>query len=138
MAAKHSLTSAQQPLTSIASHLSCAFAATACTLCAVHLHASSQVQLFCRLSASWLLCRFQVERVLESVDAVVYLLDYTKLKTQEEADLLKKLRDINPQLFARLSQRLFFCVNKADAVCGPAGTQHHLRTSCHITMACAV
>lgn len=70
--------------------------------------------------AGWhVMCRFQVERLLESVDAVIYLLDYTKLKTQEEANLLKKLRDINPQLFQRLSQRLFFCVNKADAVSGP-------------------
>ena len=60
-----------------------------------------------------------MERLLETVDIVVYLLDWTKLKTQEEADLLKRLRDINPQLFARLSTRLFFCVNKADAVCWP-------------------
>ncbi|KAK9809277.1 hypothetical protein WJX73_000125 [Symbiochloris irregularis] len=60
--------------------------------------------------------RYQVERLLETVDIVVYLLDWTKLKTQEEADLLKRLRDINPQLFARLSTRLFFCVNKADAI----------------------
>ena len=50
------------------------------------------------------------------MDIVVYLLDWTKLKTQEEEDLLKRLREINPQLFARLSTRLFFCVNKADAV----------------------
>ena len=60
---------------------------------------------------------FQVERLLEGVDSCVYLLDYTKLKTQEEADLLKRLRNINPQLFSRLSQRLFFVVNKADTVC---------------------
>jgi hypothetical protein len=30
--------------------------------------------------------------VLDSVDAVIYILDYTKLKTQEEADLLRKLK----------------------------------------------
>lgn len=34
----------------------------------------------------------QVERLLDSVDAVIYILDYTKLKTQEEADLLTKLK----------------------------------------------
>lgn len=34
----------------------------------------------------------QVERLLDSVDAVIYILDYTKLKTQEEADLLAKLK----------------------------------------------
>ncbi|CAL8468472.1 g8012 [Coccomyxa elongata] len=60
--------------------------------------------------------KFQVERLLDSVDAVIYILDYTKLKTQEEADLLKKLKDINPQLVARLSQRLFFVVNKVDLI----------------------
>lgn len=61
-------------------------------------------------------CRFQVERLLEGVDSCVYLLDYTKLKTQEEANLLKRLSAINPQLFSRLSQRLFFVINKADVV----------------------
>ncbi|KAK9830273.1 hypothetical protein WJX72_010744 [[Myrmecia] bisecta] len=60
--------------------------------------------------------KFQVERLLDGVDAVIYLLDYTKLKTQEEADTLRKLQDINPQLVKRLSQRLFFVVNKADQI----------------------
>eukprot|EP00884_Botryococcus_braunii_P002284 jgi/Botrbrau1/12056/Bobra.0295s0011.1 len=60
--------------------------------------------------------RHQVERMLETVDAVVYLLDYTKLKTQEEASLLQRLKEINPQLVKRLSQRLFFVVNKADVM----------------------
>lgn len=34
----------------------------------------------------------QVERLLDTVDAVIYILDYTKLKTREEADLLTKLK----------------------------------------------
>jgi hypothetical protein len=34
----------------------------------------------------------QVERLLDTVDAVIYLLDYTKLKTQEEATLLQRLK----------------------------------------------
>lgn len=34
----------------------------------------------------------QVERLLDGVDAVVYILDYTKLKTKEEAELLQKLK----------------------------------------------
>ena len=34
--------------------------------------------------------RHQVDRLLEKVDAVVYLLDYTKLKTREEADVLRR------------------------------------------------
>ena len=50
------------------------------------------------------------------MDAVIYLLDYTKLKTQEEKELLVKLRTLNPRLFSRLSRRLFFVVNKVDQV----------------------
>ena len=52
-----------------------------------------------------------MERLLDSVDAVVYLLDYTKLKTVEEAAILRKFKEINPQLMQRLSQRLFFVVS---------------------------
>ncbi|GIL70787.1 hypothetical protein Vretimale_3881 [Volvox reticuliferus] len=59
--------------------------------------------------------KFQVERLLEGVDCVLYLLDYTKLKTAEEEGLFRRLRAINPQLVARLSSRLFFVINKVDA-----------------------
>lgn len=59
--------------------------------------------------------KFQVERLLEGVDCVLYLLDYTKLKTAEEEGLFRRLRAINPQLVERLSSRLFFVINKVDA-----------------------
>ncbi|KXZ53106.1 hypothetical protein GPECTOR_8g96 [Gonium pectorale] len=59
--------------------------------------------------------KYQVERLLEGVDCVLYLLDYTKLKTAEEEGLFRRLRAINPQLVARLSSRLFFVINKVDA-----------------------
>lgn len=65
------------------------------------------------------------------MDAVIYVLDYTKLKTADEAEILSRLKDINPQLLSRLSQRLFFVVNKADMIetsegmDGPA-TQHYV------------
>eukprot|EP00775_Hariotina_reticulata_P005529 gene5529-5763_t len=65
--------------------------------------------------------KYQVERLLERVDAVIYLLDYTKLKTAEEAQVLGRLKTINPALVGRLSSRLFFAVNKmdqADEGCG--------------------
>lgn len=55
----------------------------------------------------------QVERLLSGVDAVVYLLDYTKLKTAEEAAIFRRLREVNPTLVQRLASRLFFVVNKA-------------------------
>ena len=65
--------------------------------------------------SSTLICT-QVERLLDSVDAVIYLLDYTKLEKADEAEVLQRLKEINPQLIARLSQRLFFVVNKADMI----------------------
>ena len=58
--------------------------------------------------------RFQVERLLCGVDAALYLLDYTKLKTAEEAATLARLRSLNPELARRLCTRLFFVVNKVD------------------------
>ena len=67
--------------------------------------------------------RHSVERLLDSVDAVVYILDYTKLKTSEEADLLAKLKEANPQLVRRLAERLFFVVNKIDSMHSNAGLQ---------------
>lgn len=67
--------------------------------------------------------RHSVERLLDSVDAVVYILDYTKLKTTEEATVLAKLKDANPQLVHRLAQRLFFVVNKIDNMQTAKGLQ---------------
>eukprot|EP00879_Flechtneria_rotunda_P004959 GHRR01005234.1.p1 GENE.GHRR01005234.1~~GHRR01005234.1.p1 ORF type:complete len:470 (+),score=121.45 GHRR01005234.1:171-1580(+) len=65
--------------------------------------------------------KYQVERLLDRVDAAIYLLDYTKLKTSEEAQVLERLKSINPCLVSRLCSRLFFAVNKmdqADEGCG--------------------
>mmetsp|Transcript_6724 Transcript_6724/g.18809 ORF Transcript_6724/g.18809 Transcript_6724/m.18809 type:complete len:1043 (-) Transcript_6724:248-3376(-) len=60
--------------------------------------------------------KYQVERLLDGVGVVVYLLDCTKLKTQEEKQMFLRLQQINPQLLQRLSKRLFFLVNKKDAL----------------------
>jgi hypothetical protein len=49
--------------------------------------------------------RYQVERLLDSVDAVCYVLDYTKLRTAEEASIFGRLKSINPDLVKRLSRR---------------------------------
>jgi hypothetical protein len=49
--------------------------------------------------------RYQVERLLDSVDAVCYLLDYTKLRTAEEASIFERIKTINPGLVKRLSRR---------------------------------
>lgn len=37
-----------------------------------------------------------------------------RLKTAEEAQVLERLKSINPSLVARLCSRLFFAVNKMD------------------------
>ncbi len=58
----------------------------------------------------------QVERLLDGVDVALYILDYTKLKTQDEAGMFERLRQVNPELVRRLSQRLFFVVNKVRRV----------------------
>ncbi len=56
--------------------------------------------------------RLKVDRLLEEVDVIIYLLDYTKLKTQEENELIGKLRDFRSDILN--SDRLFFVVNKID------------------------
>lgn len=54
-----------------------------------------------------------VERLLKSVDVIIYLLDYTKLKTNEEAELLSNLANWRKDL-SNFSGRIFFVVNKID------------------------
>lgn len=49
-------------------------------------------------------------------DAVLLLLDYTKLNTDSEAAMMGKLKASNPQLLQRLAQRMFVVVNKCDQV----------------------
>ncbi len=45
------------------------------------------------------------------------------LRLQEEADMLRKLKGINPALIKRLQSRLFFVVNKADVMYNCEGLQ---------------
>lgn len=52
----------------------------------------------------------QVDGLLDTADAIIYILDYTKLKTAEEANLFSRLKDINP-----------------DLVCGPVEVQARMR-----------
>lgn len=53
----------------------------------------------------------KVNRLLEKADVIVYLLDYTKLKTDYEAKIVTDLSK-RPDLFK--TNRLFFVVNKID------------------------
>lgn len=58
--------------------------------------------------------RTKVERLLHDVDVIIYLLDYTKLKTEEEKSLFARLSDTRTELIKQYESRLFFVVNKID------------------------
>ena len=58
--------------------------------------------------------RAKVERLLHDVDVIIYLLDYTKLKTEEEEKLFAKLAETRQELLKSYESRLFFIVNKID------------------------
>jgi tRNA U34 5-carboxymethylaminomethyl modifying GTPase MnmE/TrmE len=58
--------------------------------------------------------RAKVMRLLDDADVIVYLLDYSKLNTSDEAGLFEKLGELRPELLARYSERMFFAVNKID------------------------
>jgi small GTP-binding protein len=56
----------------------------------------------------------KIEKLLDKVDVIIYLLDYTKLNTSEEAEMFAKLREVRLDLLN--SERLFFVVNKVDVL----------------------
>jgi GTPase SAR1 family protein len=58
--------------------------------------------------------RASVDRLLGEVDVILYVLDYTKLRTEEERGMFSRLTTLRPELLERLSERLFFAVNKID------------------------
>ncbi len=60
------------------------------------------------------LLRGTVERLLRDADVVVYLFDFTKLKTDEEEAMLSQLASLRGDLIHSLGDRLHFAVNKVD------------------------
>ena len=52
--------------------------------------------------------------IFEKISAVIYLLDYTKLKTNDEDEVLKKLTKMRPDFLEKICDRLFFVINKID------------------------
>ena len=58
--------------------------------------------------------REKVDGLLRDADVIIYLLDYTKLKTEEEKCLFTRLSSMRPELLKQCSDRLFFAVNKID------------------------
>lgn len=52
--------------------------------------------------------------LLDKISAIIYLLDYTKLKTNDEEMVLEKLTEMRSDILEKLSDRLFFVINKID------------------------
>ncbi len=58
----------------------------------------------------------KVERIVKSSDVIIYLLDFTKLKTAEEVLMLENLKKWKSEILLLMKHRLFFVVNKIDAI----------------------
>jgi len=58
------------------------------------------------------LLKKKIDELLDQVDVIIYLLDYTKLKGDDEAKVLAQLAKVRLDLLN--SERLFFVVNKVD------------------------
>lgn len=58
----------------------------------------------------------KVERLVKNSDVIIYLLDVTKLKSNEEKEMLENLKQWKVDLFTKLGYRLFFVVNKIDTL----------------------
>lgn len=52
--------------------------------------------------------------LIDKISAIIYLLDYTKLKTNDEEKVLEKLTDMRSDILEKISDRLFFVINKID------------------------
>ncbi|MCG9911801.1 MAG: dynamin family protein [Flavobacteriales bacterium] len=52
--------------------------------------------------------------LINKISSIIYLLDYTKLKTKDENEVLEKLADLRPDMLEKISDRLFFVINKID------------------------
>jgi small GTP-binding protein len=59
--------------------------------------------------------RTEVEKVLRMADVIVYLLDYTKLNSNDEHLLFGTISQLRDDLVSEIKDRLFFVVNKYDS-----------------------
>lgn len=53
-------------------------------------------------------------KLITDSSVILYLLDYTKLKTAEENDLIDQIANLRPDIIENIQERLFFIVNKTD------------------------
>ncbi len=54
------------------------------------------------------------EELIEEIGVIIYLLDYTKLKTSAEQEVINKLSSMRQDLLENVQERLFFIINKID------------------------
>lgn len=55
-----------------------------------------------------------VEKLIKETDVIIYLLDFTKLKTKDEDNIFADIKKYRENLLADYKDRLFFVVNKFD------------------------
>lgn len=58
----------------------------------------------------------KIELLIKNSDVIIYVLDVTKLKSNDERDMFRSLKEWKIELFKELGHRLFFVVNKMDTL----------------------
>lgn len=58
----------------------------------------------------------KVERLVKNSDVIIYLLDFTKLKTADENQMFESLKEWKVEILNQIKNRLFFVVNKIDKI----------------------
>ncbi|MFZ5479080.1 MAG: dynamin family protein [Myxococcota bacterium] len=58
--------------------------------------------------------RARTEAIVTDADAIVYVLDYTRLNTTDEARFLESVSALREDMLSAWTERLFFLVNKID------------------------
>lgn len=58
----------------------------------------------------------KVERLVKNSDVIIYLLDFTKLKTADENRMFESIKEWKSEILNQVKNRLFFVVNKIDEV----------------------
>lgn len=54
------------------------------------------------------------KEMIDKISAIIYLLDYTKLKTKNEDEVLNMLVDMRSDILDKIQDRIFFVINKID------------------------
>ncbi|MCK6648201.1 MAG: dynamin family protein [Bacteroidia bacterium] len=52
--------------------------------------------------------------LIDKTSAIIYLLDYSKLNTEDEKEVLERLSDVRSDILEKIQDRLFFIINQID------------------------